>query len=125
MTQNIEKTKAELKDWVVNNCLMHRVDVDNLVNDMYEKIQEAESKLTFENAQADFLKADQLSKDAQNHRNICKELRDRLCPHAVMVPKEYYSSGTYYDAAYSEYWHECECCGMTTPRKTERHSWYG
>lgn len=54
------------------------------------------------------------------------DLRSKLCTHeGTMEPKSYYFSGSYYDQAYTEYWHKCSCCGFQTERKHEQHSWYG
>jgi predicted dithiol-disulfide oxidoreductase (DUF899 family) len=81
--------------------------------------------MDFEQAQEVFLKAEKVLKKAQEKFSAARKVRDELCPHTELIPKEYYFSGSYLDQAYSEYWNECACCGQTSERTTKQHSWYG
>lgn len=79
----------------------------------------------FDTAQKEFLEAKKAVKLASNKLDAARAARNKLCPHTNMVPKEIYSSGSYYDKAYTETWTECACCGMTTQSHIQEHSWYG
>lgn len=83
------------------------------------------AKKTFEQAQDAFLKADDAFTKAKERFLKAKKQRDELCPHTELIPREYYFSGSYNDTAYTEYWNECACCGATSERTHESHSWYG
>jgi hypothetical protein len=83
------------------------------------------AKKTFEQSQEAFLKADERFKKAKESFNAAKALRDDLCPHTTLIPREQYVDGSYYDRAYTEYWNECACCGKCSERTTEQHSWFG
>jgi hypothetical protein len=80
---------------------------------------------TFEELQASFLKAETALNKAKVKFDAAKKLRDEVCPHAELIPREYYFSGSYNDTAYTEYWNECACCGKCSERTHESHSWYG
>lgn len=52
------------------------------------------------------------------------ELKAR-CPCDALIDKSFYSDGSYYDKAYTNYWQECIACGKKYNQRHETHSWYG
>jgi hypothetical protein len=125
MKQTTEQRKAELKAWVEKNCILAAVDVDSLINSMYAELETAEFKHSFEEAQKEYLEAKKVLTDAQASYKKIKDIREQLCPHTTIISKENYVSGSYNDTAYTDHWKTCECCGYSTPRVRENHSWYG
>jgi hypothetical protein len=81
--------------------------------------------MTFEEAQEAFLKAEKAALKASEKYSAARKIRDELCPHTELIPREDYFSGSYYDKASTDYWNECACCGKCSERTTEQHSWFG
>jgi nitrite reductase/ring-hydroxylating ferredoxin subunit len=48
-----------------------------------------------------------------------------MCPHEETELKESYFSGSYYDKASTDKWHQCKLCGNRGPVTTIEHSYYG
>lgn len=80
---------------------------------------------SFEEAQAVFLKASRAAARASAKLAEARKLRNELCPHSELIPREYYFSGGYLNQAYMEYWNECACCGARSEKTREQYSWYG
>lgn len=65
-----------------------------------------------------------MHKQQSKYLDKINELK-KICPHDALIDKSFYSDGSYYDKAYTNYWQECVGCGKKMNERHETHSWYG